>query len=129
MAPLGTIKGHHGALKNNGSEEHYCSDAVTLLSAQAKMACRPGQRHGDQTRFILYVKLAVVFGLTWVFGFAAAITGIQFLWYPFIVFCGLQGAFIFLSFTFKRNVATMVRTLFRNMLSEHALLQDLSGQF
>lgn len=63
----------------------------------------------ERSRLALYVKLAVVFGLTWVFGFAAALTGLRALWYPFIILCGLQGAFIFLAFTFKKNVFLMVK--------------------
>ncbi|RWR98403.1 hypothetical protein B4U79_05848, partial [Dinothrombium tinctorium] len=37
-------------------------------------------------------------GFTWAFGFIASFTGITYLWYPFIIFNGLQGVFIFLSF-------------------------------
>lgn len=82
--------------------------SIQRTERQTKIAHRQGRRHGDQVRFVLYVKLAVMFGLTWTFGFAAAISGISYLWYPFIVLCGLQGAFIFFAFTFKRSVANMV---------------------
>ncbi|KAL1476530.1 hypothetical protein MTO96_036430 [Rhipicephalus appendiculatus] len=74
----------------------------------ARRSASTGAANGQQGRLALYVKLAVVLGLTWVFGFAAALTGVQALWYPFIVLCSLQGAFIFLAFTFKRSVLRMV---------------------
>lgn len=90
--------------------------SIHLTTKQTKVARRSastggsgGGGSGEQGRLALYVKLAVVFGLTWVFGFAAALTGVQALWYPFIVLCSLQGAFIFLAFTFKRSVLRMVR--------------------
>ncbi|KAL1447527.1 hypothetical protein MTO96_044263 [Rhipicephalus appendiculatus] len=86
--------------------------SIHLTTKQTKVARRSastGGASGEQGRLALYVKLAVVFGLTWVFGFAAALTGVQALWYPFIVLCSLQGAFIFLAFTFKRRVLQMVR--------------------
>ncbi|XP_037285991.2 uncharacterized protein LOC119179011 [Rhipicephalus microplus] len=86
--------------------------SIHLTTKQTKVARRSASTagaSGEQGRLALYAKLAVVFGLTWVFGFAAALTGVQALWYPFIVLCSLQGAFIFLAFTFKRSVLRMVR--------------------
>lgn len=89
--------------------------SIHLTTEQTKVARRSVSSGGgsgasmERGRLALYVKLAVVFGLTWVFGFAAALTGVQALWYPFIVLCSLQGAFIFLAFTFKRSVLRMVR--------------------
>ncbi|PNF31180.1 hypothetical protein B7P43_G14955, partial [Cryptotermes secundus] len=62
----------------------------------------------DQARFYLYLKLFVIMGLTWVFGFIAAFARVPFLWYPFILFNGLQGAFIFVMFDMKRNIACML---------------------
>ena len=43
-------------------------------------------------------------GFTWVFGFSAALTGIEALWYLFIILNSLQGLFVFLSFTFNGQV-------------------------
>lgn len=84
--------------------------SIHQTSKQTKLARRASSGpSNDQGRLTLYAKLAVVFGLTWIFGFAAALTGLRALWYPFIVLCGLQGAFIFLAFTFKRSVYRMVR--------------------
>ncbi|XP_065298322.1 uncharacterized protein [Dermacentor albipictus] len=89
--------------------------SIHLTTKQTKVARRSvssggvSGASGERGRLALYVKLAMVFGLTWVFGFAAALTGVQALWYPFIVLCSLQGAFIFLAFTFKRSVLRMVR--------------------
>ena len=47
-------------------------------------------------------------GLTWTFGLAASATGLQYLWYPFIVLNCLQGAVIFVAFTCKRKVCVLL---------------------
>ncbi|XP_077546469.1 uncharacterized protein LOC144159077 [Haemaphysalis longicornis] len=88
----------------------FCLTARSILQAtrQAKLARRAVNRPNHKKgRLVLYAKLAAVFGLTWVFGFAASLSGLRFLWYPFIALCGLQGAFIFLAFTCKRRIFRM----------------------
>jgi hypothetical protein len=55
-------------------------------------------------------------GLTWIFGFIAAFARLPFLWYPFTLFNGLQGAFIFAMFDMKRNIACM---LWEKYISRH----------
>ena len=62
----------------------------------------------DQIRFYLYLKLFIIMGLTWIFGFIAAFARVQFLWYLFIAFNGLQGAFIFVMFDVKRKTGYML---------------------
>ena len=58
----------------------------------------------NQMRFVLYIKLALIMGLAWSFGFVAALAHIPELWYPFILFNALQGAFIFISFDCKKKI-------------------------
>ncbi|KAF2358321.1 GPCR family 2 secretin-like [Trinorchestia longiramus] len=58
----------------------------------------------DRIRFLLYIKLGIIQGLTWTTGFLAAITGLPACWYLFTVLNGLQGFFIFLSFDMKKKV-------------------------
>lgn len=58
----------------------------------------------DCLRFGLYVKLALIMGLTWTFGFVAPFSGSDVLWYLFIILNGLQGAFVFLAFTQFRTL-------------------------
>lgn len=84
----------------------FCLTAISISKTdqQVKVA-----RTEQKRRVLLYTKLAVVFGLTWLFGFAAAFAGVKVLWYPFIILCGLQGAFIFLSFTCKRDIGRHLR--------------------
>lgn len=70
---------------------------------------RSVRKESDKCRFVMYVKLATVMGLTWVFGFLASVLGYKVLWYPFIFFNGLQGAIIFFAFTVKRKVLRLAR--------------------
>ncbi|XP_022237592.1 uncharacterized protein LOC111085001 [Limulus polyphemus] len=63
----------------------------------------------SRLRLVLYVKLALVMGLTWTFGFMAAIAGSDVLWCFFIVFNSLQGAFILLAFTQITDLIALLR--------------------
>lgn len=65
-------------------------------------------KHKQQIRFVLYLKLALIMGLGWISGFVAALTELTVLWYPFIIFNALQGAFIFATFTCKRKIYYML---------------------
>lgn len=71
---------------------------------------RPGASTNDKQkiRFILYIKLGLIMGLGWIFGFAAALAKVAVLWYPFIFFNALQGTFIFVAFACKRKVYYML---------------------
>ena len=60
--------------------------------------------HQNKVRLVLYMKLAAIMGLGWIFGFVAGLADIYELWYIYIVLNGLQGAFIFLAFDLKKKV-------------------------
>ncbi|XP_068230514.1 uncharacterized protein [Palaemon carinicauda] len=62
----------------------------------------------DRVRLVLYAKLGVIQGLTWLLGVLGAFADIPILWYFFTFFNGLQGAFIFLGFDLKRKVTESV---------------------
>ncbi|RWS13958.1 putative G-protein coupled receptor Mth-like 3, partial [Dinothrombium tinctorium] len=55
-------------------------------------------RAEDSSRIYINLKLAILMGLTWISGIFAAIIEHEVGWYLFIVFNGLQGAFIFIAF-------------------------------
>lgn len=72
----------------------------------------------DTIRFNLYLKLALIMGLTWLFGLFAALikfdddTINQLMWFPFIVLNGTQGLFILITFTLKKkNLSELVSYL------------------
>ncbi|KAJ9577975.1 hypothetical protein L9F63_025167, partial [Diploptera punctata] len=86
------------SIRNNNSKSYDRSQTTS-----ANMSTRR-----DQVRFYLYLKLFTIMGLTWISGFIATFTRVSFLWYPFIILNGLQGAFIFIMFDVKRNIAFML---------------------
>ncbi|XP_054157146.1 probable G-protein coupled receptor Mth-like 3 [Oppia nitens] len=59
-------------------------------------------------RLVLYMKLLTMLGVTWIFWFIALFTQTPVFTYPTIVLHGLNGAFIFVSFTVKRNVYRLI---------------------
>ena len=75
--------------------------------ASAKVL-RKGKEGANRKRVLLYAKLSTIMGLTWVFGFAAALTNNTVLWYLFIIFNSLQGLFICLAFLCNRKVHRLV---------------------
>nr|KAG5714745.1 hypothetical protein BaRGS_000233 [Batillaria attramentaria] len=66
----------------------------------------------EEGRMGIYVKLTVVMGLTWVFGFLAALVPNQILTYSFVVMNTLQGLFIFLSFVLNKRVLGLLKDKF-----------------
>ena len=71
--------------------------------------------HKNQVRFVLYIKLALIMGLAWSFGFVAALAQIPGLWYPFILFNALQGAFIFIAFDCKKKIWFLIYLVKRRL--------------
>ncbi|GAB6025740.1 hypothetical protein CHUAL_011723 [Chamberlinius hualienensis] len=72
----------------------------------------------DRTRIILYAKLALIMGLTWIFSFIAALSNMEVMWYLFIMFNSVQGAFIFVAFSCKRKILRTAQDKFRSMFGE-----------
>ncbi|KAI5721147.1 hypothetical protein M8J77_016905 [Diaphorina citri] len=67
-----------------------------------------------QRDFRLYVRLALIMGLTWSVGLFAGYIDNEPLWYAFIALNTLQGVFIFLAFTCTNK---MIRNLFKSSSS------------
>ena len=57
-----------------------------------------------KTNFYLYLRLAVIMGLTWIIGLVAGFVDVQGVWYAFVAFNTLQGMMIFISFTCTKKV-------------------------
>ena len=50
------------------------------------------RQHGPSV-VLICVKMASVMGVTWIFGIAANLEALSFLWYPYVVLNSLQGTF------------------------------------
>lgn len=64
-----------------------------------------------QRDFRLYIRLALVMGLTWLTGLFGGYLDIDALWYAFIALNTLQGLFIFLAFTCNDKVVRTIKEL------------------
>ncbi len=82
------------------------------------------EKDENKQRYFLYIKLSVVMGLTWIFGFLATLTETEFLWYIFIILNSLQGAFICLSFVMTRKVWKLIREKWSKMGSHASIESD-----
>ena len=79
--------------------------SIWKISKLTRMVTEKSDKH----RLWLYIKLSSIMGLTWIFGFIAAIFDSEVLWYFFIIFNSLQGAFICVSFVMTRQVLGLIR--------------------
>lgn len=66
-------------------------------------------KKSEKIRFKLYLKLALIMGLTWILGLLCGFSQWEWLWYPFVIFNGLQGTFIFVAFDCKAKIWNMVK--------------------
>ncbi|XP_011669386.1 adhesion G protein-coupled receptor E2-like [Strongylocentrotus purpuratus] len=57
------------------------------------------------------IKVSSIMGFTWLFGFVAAFSKQEALWFIFIILNAFQGVYIFLAFTATRRVSHMWRDL------------------
>lgn len=68
---------------------------------------------GPNLNFHLYLKLAIIMGLTWIIGLVAGFLNVTEVWYVFIALNTLQGVFIFVAFSCNRKVFNSVRSRLR----------------
>lgn len=83
--------------KSNGSESPNCKERLRNRFTKGFLRKHRG-------RLILYCKLALIMGMTWIFAFISIHTKSIVFEYLFIIFNGLQGAFIFVAFDLKKKV-------------------------
>ncbi|XP_066977520.1 uncharacterized protein [Macrobrachium rosenbergii] len=78
--------------------------ANTMESTAKMTSCAP-----YQSQFKLYMRLALLMGLTWISGIVAGYLQVEAIWYIFVLLNTLQGVFIFLAFTCTRKVWHTIR--------------------
>ena len=65
----------------------------------------------DRNVAMIFTKIGALMGVTWLFALVPYITGIEELWYVFVIMNGLQGLYIFLS---SGIIGHLKRLLFQN---------------
>ncbi|PIK40740.1 putative G-protein coupled receptor [Apostichopus japonicus] len=79
------------------------------IQKRSSRRIRKTKEESHLRELVIYSKIFIILGLTWVIGFAAALFDKPWLWYLFIIFTSLQGLFIFLAFTVKSEIWGMWR--------------------
>lgn len=77
------------------------------IISQANKYEQPKERH--RGRFVAYILLSLIMGLTWVFAHLATLTNMHFLWYAFITLNCLTGVYICFVFVCNRKVLRLLR--------------------
>lgn len=83
----------------SGSESPRCAERF-----RERIQRRIHANKKQRVRLVLYCKLAIIMGLTWIFAFVSFHTESLVFEYLFIVFNGLQGTFIFIAFDCKQKI-------------------------
>ena len=63
----------------------------------------------NKKRLVLFVKLFILTGMSWVFGLVASLTDFSLVWYIFVSLNSFQGLFIFFSFAFNPHTKRQLR--------------------
>lgn len=71
------------------------------------------QSKSQRRNFKLYLRLALLMGLTWVIGLIAGCIDAPFLWYLFVLLNSLQGLFIFIAFSCSSKVLSYLKNKFK----------------
>ncbi|XP_070560466.1 uncharacterized protein [Ptychodera flava] len=86
----------------------FYSCAVFHMRA-TKKEVRKSQVQRGQNSAAVYIKMTTVMGFAWIFGLVACFTNLDFFWVLFIIFNGLQGCFIGITFVCNKRVFNLYR--------------------
>ncbi|KAJ8049845.1 hypothetical protein HOLleu_02765 [Holothuria leucospilota] len=84
-----------------------CSTVAAPIETRKSSRLRKSKQHSYHREVLIYIKIFIILGLTWITGFVASITNIEFLWYLFTILTSFQGVFILLAFTLKAQIWNM----------------------
>ncbi|KAF2367794.1 GPCR family 2 secretin-like, partial [Trinorchestia longiramus] len=90
--------------KPSGLKLLKCDSEVALGKFKDKMQKRIAAHRELKIRLLLYCKLALIMGMTWLISFIAIVLKSSMAEHIFIVMNGLQGTFIFIAFDCKQNI-------------------------
>lgn len=85
---------------------------TTAKSPTNNRSSKNNSNNNNKTRkqLGLYVRLALIMGLSWLAGLVAGAADIAPLWYVFVALCSLQGVFILLAYTCNPKVMRSIRS-------------------
>ncbi|XP_071956955.1 uncharacterized protein [Antedon mediterranea] len=88
---------------------------MTVISIRrTKQVTKTIQNNNTKTKsrfeeLIIYAKLSTLMGMSWIFGFLAAITGSTVIWYVYVFVNSLQGVFFFVFFVCNQRVFKLMK--------------------
>lgn len=85
---------------------------TTRIAKIASVKKSQGSGSNSSCRFLLYMKLASIMGVTWTSAFVAAYADVEVLWYVFVAFNSIQGVYVLVAFTPYRRVMRRLRRRF-----------------
>ncbi|KAL3853882.1 hypothetical protein ACJMK2_013181 [Sinanodonta woodiana] len=94
----------------------FSATAVHIYRARNQSAMV--QNKNSKCKFLIYIKLSLIMGLTWVFAFISNMAQIPALWYVFIALNTLQGVFICLCFVCTWKVFRLLSARARTLLDK-----------
>ena len=109
----------------------FISSAYMIRSTTSKSPTSSNQA-SSRKQLGLYVRLALIMGLSWIAGLIAGAADFTPMWYVFVALCSLQGVFILLAYTCNPKVARSIRNRFlvkgRQSTYRTALVSGLKGE-
>ncbi|XP_033096999.1 uncharacterized protein LOC117101201 [Anneissia japonica] len=90
---------------------------VRRISEIAVKENERGKERMDELK--IYIKLSILMGLTWSLVFITVYSSEIIIWYIFIILNGLQGFFIFIAFTCKRETLTKWKGAYATCFEAH----------
>ncbi|GFQ82009.1 g-protein coupled receptor Mth2 [Trichonephila clavata] len=87
---------------------------VSYVISRATLKTSRSHETTLKKRFFMFMKLALIMGLTWIVGLVAGYADYEFLWYIFVILNTLQGLFILVVFSFSSKVRGLCCRKYRN---------------
>ncbi|XP_055935569.1 uncharacterized protein LOC129965577 [Argiope bruennichi] len=88
----------------------FTSSRMILMTTQSSVK---QQSQAQRRNFKLYLRLALLMGLTWIVGVVASYADVESLWYLFCVLNTFQGVFICAAFSFSSKVVKYLKDKWR----------------
>lgn len=83
----------------------------TSINLRKAMKSTTNVSRGEGHHFGVYVRLFVLMGITWIFGFVSAFTDEVAVDFIFVILTSLQGLFLFISFVCTKSVLSEIRKM------------------
>ena len=90
-----------------------CLYIITSINLHRAFKNATSVIRADGYHFGIYVRLFILMGITWIFGFISAFTDQIVVDFIFVILTSLQGLFLFISFVCNKRVLTEIRKKFK----------------